>query len=104
MPTPKGGSQFYPLLINRVGFFIAPIDDNQREDKESLMVTKLLKSDDIAQLLGVSKSFAYKLIRLGVLPSVRMGRSVRVRQEDLDLFIVSNVRGNVSGINQISAL
>ena len=68
------------------------------------MLTKLLKSDDIAQLLGVSKSFAYKLIRLGVLPSIRMGRSVRVRQEDLDQFIVTNVKSGNPGINQITSL
>lgn len=71
------------------------------------MVTKLLKSEDIAQLLGVSKSFAYKLIRLGMLPSIRMGRSVRVRQEDLDQFIVTNVKsGNTgnTGINQERSL
>ena len=68
------------------------------------MVTKLLKSDEIAQLLGVSKSFAYKLIRLGILPSIRMGRSVRVRQEDLDQFIVTNIRGSISEITQNPAL
>lgn len=56
------------------------------------MFTKLLKSDEIAELLGVSKSFAYKLIRLGTIPSIRMGRSVRVRQEDLDIFVTSNVQ------------
>lgn len=68
------------------------------------MVTKLLKSEDIAQLLGVSKSFAYKLIRLGMLPSIRMGRSVRVRQEDLDQFVVTNVKSGNTGINQVSSL
>jgi len=58
------------------------------------MLTKLLKSDEIAELLGVSKSFAYKLIRLGTLPSIRMGRSVRVRQEDLDTFVITNIQGS----------
>lgn len=66
------------------------------------MLTKLLKSEEIAQLLGVSKSFAYKLIRQGMVPSVRMGRSVRVRQEDLDIFISSSVHGSKPPIKEVS--
>jgi len=66
------------------------------------MLTKLLKSEEIAQLLGVSKSFAYKLIRQGMVPSVRMGRSVRVRQEDLDIFISSSVQGSKPPIKEVS--
>jgi excisionase family DNA binding protein len=72
----------------------------QTSFKESKMVTKLLRSDEIAQLLGVSKSFAYKLIRLGLLPSIHLGRSVRVRQEDLDTFIITNIQGSNSLIEK----
>lgn len=47
------------------------------------MYTKFHTAKDIATLFKVSKAFAYKLIAQGVIPSVRIGKSVRVRSEDL---------------------
>ena len=51
------------------------------------MNTKLLKSEDIAEILNISKPFAYKLMQRGDIPTVRMGKSVRVRPIDLDNYI-----------------
>lgn len=48
---------------------------------------RLLTAQDVADCLKISKSMAYKLIKTCELPSVRMGRSVRVRYEDLLEFI-----------------
>lgn len=53
------------------------------------MVTKLLKADDVASIMDVSKSFVYKLIRTGELPAVRLGSAVRVKPDDLEDFIKS---------------
>jgi excisionase family DNA binding protein len=47
----------------------------------------LLRIEDIAQRLAVSRSMAWKLIAHGHLRSVRIGRSVRVRPEDLEDFL-----------------
>ena len=53
--------------------------------------TKLLKADDVAELLSISRAYVYKLIGTGDLSSVHIGRSVRVRPQDLDEFIVGNL-------------
>jgi excisionase family DNA binding protein len=53
------------------------------------MNPKLLKSADIADRLNISRSKAYKLIQQGSIPAVRIGKNVRVREEDLILFIES---------------
>jgi excisionase family DNA binding protein len=58
------------------------------------MTRRLLKGEDVAGILQVSKSFAYQLIRCGDIPSIRLGRAVRVRPEDLQRFIESNVCGS----------
>ncbi len=50
---------------------------------------KLLRAVDVAEILNISIPFAYKLMQIGMLPTVRMGRSVRVRGEDLIDFIKS---------------
>lgn len=57
------------------------------------MLEHLLKPTDVATTLGVSRSFAYQLIKSGDLPSVRIGRTVRVRPQDLETFIQFNVAG-----------
>ena len=54
-------------------------------------ISKLLKAQDVADLLNVSRSFAYTLMQSGQLPTVQLGRAVRVRPEDLEEFIQLNV-------------
>ena len=58
------------------------------------MEERLLKSDEIAEILHISRSMAYLLMKRGDLPSVRIGSSVRVRHEDLEEYIKKNVSRN----------
>lgn len=55
------------------------------------MEIQLLKSDDVAEMLQISRSMAYALMKRGDIPTVRIGASVRVRPEDLDQYIKDNV-------------
>ena len=55
------------------------------------MLNKLLKGTEVAQILGISRALAYRLMAQGQINSVRFGRTVRVRLEDLDLFIRRNM-------------
>ncbi len=52
--------------------------------------TRLLTGKDVAHLLRISPSQAYKIMRRGELPAVRIGRSIRVKPEDLESFIARN--------------
>jgi excisionase family DNA binding protein len=60
--------------------------------------TNLLTGEEIARVLHVSRAYAYQLMRQRRIPTVKIGRSVRVRPEDLDAFIAKNLGQN----NQIS--
>jgi excisionase family DNA binding protein len=52
---------------------------------------RLLKAHEVAQILQVSRTQAYKLMAIGDLPCVRFGgQTVRVRQGDLDQFIADH--------------
>lgn len=55
------------------------------------MINKLLRGKDVAEILNVSKAFAYRMMAEGKISTVRLGRSVRVRPEDLDQFIIDGV-------------
>jgi len=58
------------------------------------MEERLLKSDEVAEILHISRSMAYLLMQRGDLPAVRIGSSVRVRPEDLEDYIKKNVSRN----------
>jgi excisionase family DNA binding protein len=51
----------------------------------------LLRAGDVAVRLNISKSLAYDLIRRREIPAVVIGRSVRVREEDLEKFVKASV-------------
>jgi len=50
---------------------------------------RLLRLQDVADRLSVSRSMAWKLVSLGQLRSLRIGRSVRVRPQDLDAYVAT---------------
>jgi len=58
------------------------------------MEARLLRSDEVAEVLQISRSMAYALMKRGDIPTVRIGTSVRVRPEDLDRYIKDNVIQN----------
>ena len=47
----------------------------------------LLRPQDVARILAIKLSTAYLLMQRGDIPSVRIGRVVRVRPGDLEWFI-----------------
>jgi excisionase family DNA binding protein len=53
---------------------------------------RLLRIEEVADRLSVSRSMAWKLIAHGQLRSIRIGRAVRVRPADLEEYITSAVR------------
>ncbi len=48
---------------------------------------KLLRIDDVAEVLDVSRARAYELVREGLLPVVRLGRQVRVDPSKLEAWL-----------------
>lgn len=51
----------------------------------------LLTIEEVAELTKVSTSHLYALINEGALPAIQFGRAKRIRPEDLEEFIRSNL-------------
>lgn len=62
---------------------------------------KLLRGEDVAEILNVSRAFAYRLMAQGDIPTVRLGRSVRVRPDDLDHFLEQSVHHKDDGFGAV---
>lgn len=55
------------------------------------MNQKFLKGGDVAAILNISRTKAFSLMQQGEIRTLRIGKSVRVREEDLELFISRNL-------------
>lgn len=54
---------------------------------EEKPLSRLLNAQEVAAALNMGLSTIYMLMERGELPSIRIGRSVRIRPEDLEKFI-----------------
>lgn len=57
------------------------------------METKFFTAVEIANILKISKALAYRLISQEKIPSIRFGRTVRVKEADLQHFIEQSSNG-----------
>jgi excisionase family DNA binding protein len=61
---------------------------------ESLPIPKLLNLSQVASILSISKTQAYRLAASGELPIVRFGKAcLRVEKVDLERFIQASKNG-----------
>ena len=51
------------------------------------METRLLKGAEVAKIIQVSKAHAFALMKRGEIPTIRIGKIVRVKLEDLERYI-----------------
>ncbi len=54
-----------------------------------LSKTRFLTVQEVADLMRVSSMTVYRLIKAGELPAVRVGRSFRVSEPDVDAYLAS---------------
>src|SRR4028118_966287 len=50
-------------------------------------VPQLFSIDEVCKALGMGKSWTYRKIKSGEIPSVKLGRSIKVRREDLEAYL-----------------
>jgi excisionase family DNA binding protein len=56
---------------------------------QSFAKARFLTVQEVADLLRVSSMTVYRLIKAGDLPAVRVGRSFRVRDTDVDAYLAA---------------
>ena len=68
----------------RMNMKLTPSRDSQPEP--------LLKANDVARRLNVSRAFAYQLMKRGDIPTVEIKAARRVRNSDLENYIAAQIR------------
>ncbi len=51
---------------------------------------ELLSMAEVCEALGMGKSWTYRRVKSGEIPSVKLGRSIKVKREDLDEYLESH--------------
>ncbi len=69
-----------------------PTQGRQAVEVGSGAGARLLRCEDVAERLSVSRSMAWKLVSLRHIRSIRVGRSVRVRPQDLEDYLTDPAR------------
>jgi excisionase family DNA binding protein len=57
------------------------------QEQEQRGGVQLLSIPQLCQELGMGKSWVYRRLRSGEIPSVRLGRSIKVRRDDLEEYL-----------------
>ena len=67
------------------------MNENPKEIYEDTITQSLLKATDVAEILNISKSMAYRLMQVREIPTVSIGTAKRVRPVDLHSYINQNL-------------
>ena len=67
--------------------FEESIDGEYRERPQERQGLDLLSIPELCQELGMGKSWVYRRLRSGEIPSVKLGRSIKVKREDLEEYL-----------------
>jgi excisionase family DNA binding protein len=57
------------------------------EEEEQRGGVQLISISQLCQELGMGKSWVYRRLRSGEIPSVRLGRSIKVRRDELEEYL-----------------
>jgi excisionase family DNA binding protein len=60
-----------------------------RPQEEQQRGVQLLSIPQLCQELGMGKSWIYRRLRSGEIPSVRLGRTIKVRRDELEQYLES---------------
>ena len=48
---------------------------------------ELLSMQDVCNVLGMGKSWTYRKVKSGEIPSVKLGRAIKIKREDLEAYL-----------------
>jgi prophage regulatory protein len=65
------------------------------------MEKSLLKPSEVAQVLGIGRSLVYELINRREIPSIRLGRCIRVPSESLQRWLKDQENGSLGETQQL---
>jgi excisionase family DNA binding protein len=76
--------------------FEEALEDEEQERPQTRKGLDLLSIPEVCQEIGVGKSWVYRRIQSGEIPSIKLGHNVKVKREDLHQYLESQRQKLVS--------
>jgi excisionase family DNA binding protein len=76
-------------LESAVFEFEETLPDEASEQRNGARL-ELLSIQEVCQALGMGKSWTYRRLKSGEIPSIKLGRAIKVKQEDLEEYLESH--------------
>ena len=64
-------------------------EDGEASERLGSQNLQLLSIVEVCQTLGMGKSWTYRKLKSGEIPSVKLGRSIKIRRADLEEYLES---------------
>jgi excisionase family DNA binding protein len=80
------------VLLESDGTFFEEEEKQQVRQTQERRGEDLLSVMEVCQELGMGQSWVYKRIQSGEIPSIKLGRNVKVKREDLHQYLESQQR------------
>ena len=78
----------FEILENAlVGFQDALLNEAEASERPNSNGIELLSIPQLCLELGMGKSWVYHKLKSGEIPSIKLGRSIKVRREDLEKYL-----------------
>jgi excisionase family DNA binding protein len=78
----------------------APDRSRQQQQQQQEGGLDLLSIPEVCQKLGMGKSWVYQSLRSGEIPSLKLGKIIKVRREDLEEYLKNQYNPALSGEEQ----
>src|ERR671916_604581 len=62
-------------------------DDGEASEGSGSQDLRLFSIAEVCQTLGMGKSWTYRKLKSGEIPSVKLGRSIKVKRQDLEEYL-----------------
>jgi excisionase family DNA binding protein len=67
--------------------FEESLPDRATDSPNGRRVLELLSIPEVCETLGMGKSWTYRRLKSGEIPNIKLGRSIKVKQEDLEEYL-----------------
>ena len=64
-------------------------DEEETQRWQSATSSQLLSIPEVCQELGMGKSWVYRRLKSGEIPSIKLGHNIKVKREDLEGYLES---------------
>jgi excisionase family DNA binding protein len=72
-------------------------DRSRQQQQQQEGALDLLSIPEVCQELGMGKSWVYQSLRSGEIPSLKLGKIIKVRREDLEEYLKNQYNPALSG-------